>query len=90
MSLNFSGSIVHRLQTNTHVAGCDETEFVALREARDGTLSISKVILHALQVNICGGRLPKPEPNGRCHLKIPLDALGGAATDLAHGFVTGR
>jgi hypothetical protein len=34
-----------------------------------------KLILHSLQVNIRGGRLPEPEDNGKRYLKIPLDAL---------------
>jgi hypothetical protein len=38
-----------------------------------------KLILHALQVNIRGGRLPEPEGNGRRYLKIPIGALGEAA-----------
>jgi hypothetical protein len=37
-----------------------------------------KLILHALQVNTRGGRLPEPESNGRRYLKIPLDTLEGA------------
>ena len=36
-----------------------EQEFVALREARDATLPLPKLILHALQVNIAGGQLPR-------------------------------
>jgi len=58
-----------------------ETEFVVLREARDRELPMPKLILHSLQVNIRGGRLPEPEDNGRRYLKIPLDALEGAAWD---------
>jgi glyoxylase-like metal-dependent hydrolase (beta-lactamase superfamily II) len=58
-----------------------ETEFVKMREARDRTLSMPRLILHALQVNINGGRLPEPEANGRRYLKFPLDALQGAAWD---------
>ncbi|RAI46188.1 MBL fold metallo-hydrolase [Rhodoplanes roseus] len=58
-----------------------EEEFVALREARDRELPMPKLILHSLQVNIRGGRLPEPEDNGKCYLKIPLDALDGAAWD---------
>jgi glyoxylase-like metal-dependent hydrolase (beta-lactamase superfamily II) len=67
---------------NTHLikAGTEE-EFVALREARDRTLPMPKLILYALQVNIRGGRLPAPEENGKRYLKIPLDALEGAAWD---------
>jgi hypothetical protein len=37
-----------------------------------------KLILHALQVNICGGELPNAEADGRRYLKIPIDALPGA------------
>jgi glyoxylase-like metal-dependent hydrolase (beta-lactamase superfamily II) len=56
-----------------------EAEFVAMREARDKTLPMPKLILHALQVNINGARLPEPEANGMRYLKFPLDALNGAA-----------
>jgi len=56
-----------------------EAAFVALREARDRSLAMPRLILQALQVNIRGGRLPEPESNGRRYLKIPLDALQGAA-----------
>ncbi|GLK64211.1 MULTISPECIES: MBL fold metallo-hydrolase [Paracoccus] len=52
-----------------------EDEFVAVREARDRTLPMPKLILHALQININAGRLPEPEANGRRYLKIPLDLL---------------
>ena len=38
-----------------------------------------KLILHALQVNIMGGRLPQPENNGRRYFKIPIGALWEAA-----------
>ena len=37
-----------------------------------------RLILHSLQVNIRGGRLPEPQKNGTRYLKIPLDALDGA------------
>ncbi|MEI9424815.1 MBL fold metallo-hydrolase [Mesorhizobium sp. Cs1299R1N1] len=62
--------------TNIHlVAARSEAEFVALREARDRTLPMPRLILHALQVNMNGGRLPEPEANGRRYLKFPLDGL---------------
>ncbi|MFD2054158.1 MBL fold metallo-hydrolase [Mesorhizobium calcicola] len=67
---------------NTHMSKCKtEAEFVNVREARDKTLSMPKLILHALQINMNGGRLPEPEANGRRYLKFPLDALEGAAWD---------
>lgn len=75
----WESSVASQKRDNGHVAGRTEAEFVALRQARDRTLPMPKLILHALQVNIRGGRLPEPEANGRRYLKFPLDALAGAA-----------
>lgn len=74
----WESTVAQQKLANPHVAGQDEASFVALRQARDKTLPMPKLILHALQVNINGGRLPEPEGNGRRYLKIPLDALPGA------------
>lgn len=74
----WESSVGEQRSKNDHVAGKTESEFVALREARDRTLPMPKLILHALQVNIRGGRLPEPENDGRRYLKFPLDALEGA------------
>ena len=49
-----------------------ESEFVALRQARDQKLPMPKLILQSLQVNIRGGRLPDPESNGRRYLKTQI------------------
>ena len=76
----WQSSIPEQNANNRHVIeGADEAAYVALRQARDATLPMPRLILHALQVNIRGGRLPEPEGNGRRYLKIPLDALAGAA-----------
>lgn len=56
-----------------------EEAFVALRRELDQKLPMPKLILHSLQVNIRGGRLPEPESNGKRYLKLPLDQLPGAA-----------
>lgn len=65
---------------NIHLANIrTEEEFAALRVERDRKLPMPELILHSLQVNIRGGRLPEPESNGKRYLKIPLDALAGAA-----------
>jgi glyoxylase-like metal-dependent hydrolase (beta-lactamase superfamily II) len=66
---------VHLLQAR------NEDEFAALRQARDAKLPMPKLILHALQVNMAGGRLPVPECNGTRYLKIPLNALPYAVWD---------
>ncbi|WP_425475781.1 MBL fold metallo-hydrolase [Mesorhizobium hunchu] len=78
----WESTVAEQKAANTHMSKCGtEAEFVALREARDRTLPMPKLILHALQVNINGGRLPEPEDNGRRYLKFPLDAFTDAAWD---------
>ncbi len=47
-------------------------DYIKMRDARDATLSAPRLLLPSLQVNIDGGRLPEPEPNGTSYLKIPL------------------
>lgn len=75
----WESSVAEQKARNTHMSKCaSEAEFVAVREARDATLPMPKLILPALQVNIRGGRLPEPEANGTRYLKIPIDALTGA------------
>jgi hypothetical protein len=44
-----------------------------VRDKRDATLSLPKLMLAALQINIRGGRMPAPEQNGRAYLKMPLN-----------------
>jgi glyoxylase-like metal-dependent hydrolase (beta-lactamase superfamily II) len=78
----WESTVGQQRRDNKHlVKAKTEEEFVALREARDRELPMPKLILHALQVNIRGGRLPEPESNGKRYLKIPLDALDGAPWD---------
>lgn len=50
-----------------------KAEYRAVRDARDATLALPKLMLAALQINIRGGRLPAPEDNGRSYLKLPLN-----------------
>jgi glyoxylase-like metal-dependent hydrolase (beta-lactamase superfamily II) len=74
----WESSVAEQRLRNPHVAGRSRAEFVEIRQARDRTLPMPKLILHALQVNIRGGALPEPETDGRRYLKIPLDALPGS------------
>lgn len=61
---------------NIHVGeDKDEAEFVKLREARDATLSMPRLILPSIQVNIRAGRMPPAEDNGTVYLKLPIDQL---------------
>jgi glyoxylase-like metal-dependent hydrolase (beta-lactamase superfamily II) len=61
---------------NIHVhSGVREGDFVKLREARDRTLEMPRLVLPSIQVNMRGGHLPEPEDNGVRYLKIPLNAV---------------
>lgn len=72
----WESTVAEQKKFNKHVGGgCPKEKYVKLREARDKTLPLPKLILHALQVNIRGGRLPPPEDDGRSYLKIPIGAL---------------
>ncbi|MDP3549980.1 MAG: MBL fold metallo-hydrolase [Novosphingobium sp.] len=61
---------------NVHVHGdVSEDDFVQMREARDKTLGMPRLILPSIQVNIRAGHLPEPEGNGTRYLKLPLNVL---------------
>jgi len=61
---------------NIHVRdGVDEDTFVAMREARDATLSMPKLIIPSLQVNMRAGKLPPAADNGTVFLKVPINEL---------------
>ncbi|MEO0569872.1 MAG: MBL fold metallo-hydrolase [Pseudomonadota bacterium] len=53
--------------------GANASEYCHVRDTRDATLPLPKLMLSALQVNIRGGVLPEAEGNGRSYLKIPLN-----------------
>lgn len=60
--------------TNIHIN--DQTtkaEFVAMRNRRDATLAMPKLILPAIQINMNGGKFPEPEGNGIRYLKLPFN-----------------
>jgi glyoxylase-like metal-dependent hydrolase (beta-lactamase superfamily II) len=73
----------HKAQ-NIHLRDhATEASFVAVREARDATLPLPKLMLAALQINIRGGRKPEPEADGRSYLKMPLDYFEPRGADNA-------
>jgi glyoxylase-like metal-dependent hydrolase (beta-lactamase superfamily II) len=74
----WESTVAEQKAGNIHMSRyLEQEEFIAAREARDKTLPMPKLILHALQININGGRLPESETNGRRYLKIPLGLFGG-------------
>lgn len=68
-------TVAEQRQASVHVHdGITEDEFVAMREARDATLSVPKLLLPSIQVNVRAGRFPSAEANGVSYLRIPVRA----------------
>ena len=69
-------TVSEQRSNNIHVkVGISEDKFVEIREARDATLSMPKLIIPATQVNMRAGDLPEEEENGVNYLKIPINKL---------------
>jgi len=61
---------------NKHVGnGADIKSFVKMRTTRDAELSMPKLILPSVQVNMRAGDMPPADDNGMTYLKIPVNAL---------------
>ena len=69
-------TVAQQRRANVHIHdGVSEDEFAAMREARDATLDMPRLILPSIQVNMRGGHFPEPEENGVSYLKLPLNRL---------------
>jgi glyoxylase-like metal-dependent hydrolase (beta-lactamase superfamily II) len=61
---------------NIHVhQGIDEADFVTMRQERDATLAMPRLMLPSVQVNMRAGHLPDAETNGVSYLKLPVNLL---------------
>ena len=61
---------------NVHIGqGRSIEEFVSMRDARDATLGMPKLILPSLQVNMRAGHMPPEDENGDVMLKLPVNKL---------------
>ena len=74
--LEYLTTVKAEKESNIHVHnGIDENAFVEMRETRDATLDMPRLILPSLQVNMRAGHLPDAEDNGTVYLKLPLNLL---------------
>lgn len=63
-------------EKNIHVRdGVTESEFVQMRDTRDATLEMPRLILPSIQVNIRAGHMPPAEADGKVYMKIPINQL---------------
>jgi glyoxylase-like metal-dependent hydrolase (beta-lactamase superfamily II) len=74
--IRWETTVAEQHEHNIHVRdGISEDAFVAMREARDATLAMPRLIIPSLQVNMKAGELPQPDETGKRFLKVPLNTL---------------
>ena len=74
--IKWETTVAEERTNNIHVRGdTSEDEFVQMREKRDATLAMPRLIIPSLQVNMRGGRLPPEDRDGKTFLKVPVNEL---------------
>ena len=75
-ALAYETTVAEQREHNIHVKqDISKAHFVDMREARDRSLAMPRLILPSLQINMRAGHMPPPEDNGTVYLKIPLNAF---------------
>jgi len=73
--IKWETTVKEQREHNIHIGGnTTREEFIALRTKRDATLSMPKLIIPSLQVNMRAGELPTDEKS-KPMLKVPLNGL---------------
>ena len=74
-SIAWETTVGAQKKANIHIVdGATRSDFVKMRETRDAQLSMPKLIIPSLQVNIRAGEVPRDEA-GNMTLKIPVNKL---------------
>ena len=74
-AISWETTIRYQKTANIHVAnGKTREAFVVMREERDATLAMPKLIIPSLQVNMRAGDVPR-DKTGNMTLKVPLNKL---------------
>ena len=72
----WSTTVGEQKKNNIHVkTSISEDEFVEIRETRDKTLNLPKLIIPSIQVNMRAGNLPPAEDNGDVYIKVPINSM---------------
>jgi glyoxylase-like metal-dependent hydrolase (beta-lactamase superfamily II) len=66
-------TVAEERERNIHAReGVSEEDFVAMRTARDATLSAPTLLMPSIQVNMRAGKLPPADVNGVHYLRVPI------------------
>ncbi|MEX0971601.1 MAG: MBL fold metallo-hydrolase [Paracoccaceae bacterium] len=70
-------TVAEQRALNVHIgAGKSIEDFVSMRNARDASLGMPRLIVPSIQVNMRAGQMPAPENDGNVYLKVPVNRLG--------------
>lgn len=70
----FQTTVGAQIAANIHLhQGVSQAEFVKMRQQRDATLAMPKLMLPAVQVNMRAGQFPPADEHGVQYLKLPLN-----------------
>ena len=73
--IQWETTVAQEKEENIHVGhGKTREQFVEMRQARDKTLGMPKLIIPSLQVNIRAGEVPR-DKDGNLMLKVPVNKL---------------
>ena len=77
LNLKDRGTVYYPLDPSGDFAlpGKDQDSFVQLRDARDAQLSMPKLLIPSLQVNMRAGNMPQADENGDVYLKVPINKM---------------
>ncbi len=74
--LRYETTVEKERSSNIHINDkVTKFDFVRMRNERDATLDMPRLILPSLQVNMRAGSFPSPHANGRIFLKLPVNAF---------------
>ncbi len=74
--VQYETTVAGQKAENIHFGGgTTREEFVKMREARDATLAMPRLIIPSIQVNMRAGNMPAPDPDGNVYLKVPINKL---------------
>ncbi len=75
--VQYETTVREQRERNIHAGrGVPREEYVRMRQTRDATLPMPRLIVPSVQINMRAGKLPPTEDNGVSYLKVPLNVLG--------------
>ncbi len=79
--LEYQTTVLKQKKENIHInEAISENEFVEMREKRDRTLGMPRLIFPSLQTNMRAGHFPQAERNEKVYLKVPISGLKAPLT----------